>query len=204
MKKTTIIAFLLVACMATMCFVGGTFAKYTSTVSSNADTAKVAKWSFTDGNNGDAEIIGDSVTFNLFDTVADLDTVDDDDDNDASVSDGATPIIAPGTKGAFAFDITNASEVDATYTITFTVVNANNIPIVITYGGNDYTWTDGAFKYDDTVLTITGNVAKGADITDALNWKWAFERADNSLDTALGIQEATISITANCTFTQVD
>ena len=41
--KKTIIAMLLVACCITACFVGGTFAKYTSTASGSA-VATVAKW----------------------------------------------------------------------------------------------------------------------------------------------------------------
>ena len=206
--KRTIISILLVACLATMCFVGGTFAKYTSTVSSAAETAKVAKWSFTEDSE---DILDGSITFDLFNTVGDTDAVGDDAENDDDVADagsGNPAIIAPGTTGAFAFDITNASEVNATYSIAFTVTNANNIPIVITYNETAYAWdkTAGAFKNGENVLTVSGFVDMGTDITDELTWTWAFETSgdQNTADTTLGKTEATISITATCTFTQVD
>ena len=66
MKKFRIVALLLVMCLASSCFVGGTFAKYSSTAE-GSDSAVVARWSIdVDGTDIAVE---DTVAFDLFATV---------------------------------------------------------------------------------------------------------------------------------------
>ena len=59
-----LVALLAVAMMFTMCFVGGTFAKYTSSAT-GSDSARVAKWSFKVSETDIAQ--STSINFNLFD-----------------------------------------------------------------------------------------------------------------------------------------
>ena len=103
-------SFLLVLTLMTSCFVGSTFAKYTSTASGTA-TATVAKWSI---KVGDTDIVAtDTVTFDLFATVNDTDGSDEGD-----VLDGK---VAPGTQGSFTIELKNESEVTANYVIALSV-----------------------------------------------------------------------------------
>lgn len=171
-------------------FVSNTFAKYTSTVT-GSDTAKVAKWAFTIeaekfGKEGKA--FTEKFAFNLFDSI--VDTVDG--NPDAHV---AANVIAPGTKGTFDLNITNNSEVNATYEIDFTVTNGSNIPLEFTVDGADN---------GNTLTNIEAvELAKGASTTITIAWEWPFE-GDDGLDTSLGINEATITVEAEMQFTQVD
>ena len=67
-----LVAVLAVTMMFTMCFVGGTFAKYTSSAT-GTDTATVAKWSFKVGETDIATT--DTFTFDLFKTIKDSDGI---------------------------------------------------------------------------------------------------------------------------------
>ena len=138
MKKRSIIAVLCILVLATSCFVGSTFAKYTSTVEGSS-TATVATWKFTDANAADVTsniVVPNAATgevvFDLFDVSAIVDTVDGNDD--ADVADG---VIAPGTRGHFSFNVKNESQVNATYAITFTV--AGTVKDVIARSGMNIT-----------------------------------------------------------------
>lgn len=181
MKKRTIIGMLLVACCATMCFVGGTFAKYTSNVENSA-TAVVAKWEVGAGNL--------AASFNLFEHT-DTNTV--------------SGKIAPGTSGSFAFNVSNKSEVTANYAITFTVQNENNIPVKFY---SDSSFTTEITDTDGTYNAVSGTLAIGSttEQTDeaTIYWQWIFD-GDDAADTSLGTAgTASITVAASVVFTQVD
>lgn len=194
-----LVALLAVAMMFTMCFVGGTFAKYTSSVSGN-DTARVALWKFNFG--GDNTQIGQILTFNLFDytdTNVDVNGLNDNE-----------KVIAPGTSGHFLLELENKSEVNAKYTIELTETNAGDIPIQYSLDGT--TWTDSVAELtlnSWTDLTINVNDHP----THTVYWRWVFEgttpgahagQTDDS-DTSLGITgTAKVTIVAKITVTQVD
>lgn len=206
MKKRTIISLLLVACLATMCFVGGTFAKYTSTAT-GSDIATVAKWSIEVENEQIAVTPNTTIAFNLFDTINDTDNTADETDVDDN-------LIAPGTAGSFALDIENLSEVNAKYTITLAETNDGGIPLQYSVDGT--TWKDSVAELTMTALTdVAIDMNDGAD-TKTIYWRWVFEgttegaHADqtDATDTALGIAARTeapqVTIAATITVTQVD
>ncbi len=186
-----IVAVLAVTMMFTMCFVGGTFAKYTSSAS-GSDSARVAKWSF---EVNDTEIATtQTFTFNLFDTIKDSNGTDD--ETDMSPVDGS--IIAPGTQGSFQIKLENLSEVNATYAIDYTVTNTNSIPVKFSVDGGT-NWTE-----DLADVTATNIAHTSGTVTITVQWKWDFE-GNNVRDTALGYTATdTITVAAAVTATQVD
>ena len=105
-NRTMRVAVLMLALsLITCCFVGSTFAKYTSSVSGN-DTVSVAKWhiGYLDKTTVDATEVNfkdaTNVTFDLFNTIKE-------DDGLAAEGDVKTGLIAPGTSGSFSMDILN-------------------------------------------------------------------------------------------------
>ena len=177
---------LLALAIMTSCFVGGTFAKYTSTANGTA-TATVAKWSFKQGT---TELEGDdTVTFNLFETIKE-------EDGSADESAVVTGLIAPGTSGAFALEITNDSEVNAKYSISYTVETTDSVNVPIEFSTDGTTW--GSLQnVVDEALEI------GEDVTINVQWRWAFTGNDTT-DTTAGKAAPTVTVTAAVTFTQVD
>ena len=190
-----LVAVLAVTMMFTMCFVGGTFAKYTSS-GTGTDTATVAKWSFKVG--GTDIATSDTFTFDLFNTII-KDSNGTDNETDMSPVDGT--IIAPGTQGSFDLVLTNASPVTAQYAIDYTVTNNNDIPVKFSVDGGT-TWTNDLADVaasNDTILAV-GSEKK----TITVQWKWAFDEND-TIDTDLGkVGTATLEVSAKVTATQVD
>ena len=200
MKKNTfmrVASALLVAVLPTTCAIAGTFAKYTTEVEASA-TARVAKWAFT----LEGASIANDFTFDLFDYTdgnVDVNGLNDD-----------AKVIAPGTTGEFAIDLTNNSEVNAQYTISFEETNANNIPLQYSLNGQD--WVDSLAE-----LTVTGitdvAINMGASDTVTIYWRWVFEGTTNGAhagqtdvtDTTLGVDgTATVTIKATVLVEQVD
>ena len=105
-----LVAVLAVTMMFTMCFVGGTFAKYTSS-GTGTDSATVAKWSFKVGEIDIATT--DTFTFDLFKTIKDTNGTD----NESYMSSVDGTIIASGTQGSFELVLTNASQLSKNKTI---------------------------------------------------------------------------------------
>lgn len=140
----------LVLSLITSSLVGGTFAKYTSTVAGN-DTARVAKFDF-DVKSGTDALTKTGTAIDLFATV-----------NDTGVFAGADgknvnteKLVAPGVEGSFGLIVTNRSEVavKANLTITETAANGtdpNIVPIIYAY--TDPTTNEVTFWSD--VLTDT-------------------------------------------------
>ena len=173
--------------LVSLSLVSGTWAKYTSTVSGE-DSARVAKWAW---NYKGANLVSDTVAFDLFATINDT-------GNSADETDVADGLIAPGTSGSFTFSFENESEVTADYTVDYTVTNVNNIPVKFSVDGT--TWTDD-------LADITGRLAINDPAKEVtIQWKWDFERTDgDAYDTNLGVYGAAeIKVRAEITFVQVD
>ena len=186
-----LVAVLAVVMMFTMCFVGGTFAKYTSS-GTGTDSATVAKWDIRV--NGSEIATSDTFTFDLFQTITDSDLTSA--ETDIAPADGS--IIAPGTSGKFSIAIQNLSQVNATYAIDYTVTNTGNIPVEFSTNGTD--WKTNIDELDVTGITI----GLGTDTTVTVQWKWAFDGNDTT-DTNLGKDgTATLEVSAKVTATQVD
>lgn len=188
-----LVAVLAVTMMFTMCFVGGTFAKYTSSAT-GTDSATVARWDIKVGGTNIAT--NDTFTFDLFKTIKDSNGTDD--EADMSPVDGT--IIAPGTRGSFDIVIKNDSEVNATYAIDYTVTNNDHIPVKFSVDGTN--WFD-----DINDLDVSGvAISMGATATVRVQWMWEFERTGgDATDTSLGsAATATLTVVANVTATQVD
>lgn len=191
MKKNRLMriaALLLVLTLATSCFVGGTFAKYTSTTEAT-DTARVALWKFTIDENGDENVAStETFTFDLFNTVKEIG--EDADDAEVKNTSDEFAIIAPGTTGSFDVVLTNKSEVTAEYKYAF-AVDAAGVPLEFSTNGTDG-WTGDIATLDkDTFTTINMD----GTVTITLYWRWAFERGagaaeietNNDADTTLGL-----------------
>ncbi len=164
MKKARNILVVTLMLLAVLSFgsVANTYAKYTSPADLS-DTAKVAKW--------DIEVGGEKI----WDASANL-----------SVALFTDDIIAPGSEGSATIPtITNKSEVDATYSITFSELkNESGIPLEYSTD-NGTTWNS-----IDDVEAITGTIAKGdtVTLTNAIKWRWAYYVSDtqDGVDTGLG------------------
>lgn len=215
MKKTKLMRaalLLLVLTLVTSCFVGGTFAKYT-TRAEGSDTARVAKWG--------VEITANGATFankyatdtgNVVGTIA-----------NSVVS--ADKVIAPGTKGNMVgMTITGTPEVavSVNYAANFkvegwTVDDKFYCPLQIKVGS---TMIDGV-KFNNAVAfenavnteisTYNKNYAAGTDLstasvtTPSVSWEWPFS-VDDTKDTALGNLPIApnVSLEVTTTVTQID
>ena len=199
MKKNTMLrtaSILLVAVLLTTCAISGTFAKYTSTAA-GSDAARVAVWDI------DVEGVGietKSFTFDLFNTV--LDTKDGNSETDVKVGTNET-IIAPGTKGSFEINLTNASEVNATYDIAYTITNTAGIPLKFSTNGTTWETNIAQLNVTGEAIAMTNGAAS---IT--VYWQWDYTNgttAGDEADTALGLDGThTVTVTATVTATQVD
>ncbi len=195
--KFTLLVLLLT--ILAMCLVFGTYAKYTTTFSGN-DSAVVAKWVVSDG--------GALANLDIFDVSKIYDTEGTDYANgvdDTDVINGTdNGIIAPGTWGFFTYNLSNDSDVTATYEIDYTVDEKGVYLLWSVDGGT--TWTDDLADVTATTLNV------GEDVDVTVHWKWSFE-ADttaagqtDAADTALGMaaQPASPTMAIKATFTQVD
>ena len=160
-------------------------------------------------------------TFNLFDTIYETDGRI---ENHVAAANGTDKVIAPGTGGSFDIVLLNQSEVDAEFTIDYTVTNTANIPVKFSVDGGS-TWTDSladvsatslsknsTATVEDDPLTLEEDESEAGDETTiTVMWKWDFERgttphtSEDAADTELGHSgTATLSVEAVITATQVD
>ena len=204
-QKVLTIALLVFAAIGSY-FIAGTYAKYTSDIS-GSDSAGVAKWSWTINNSTIDSVAAANAgyTFNLFDTVKDSNLTSDE-------TDVASGLIAPGTSGSFDIDITNNSEVNATYAIVFTETNNGSIPIEYSSDGSTWVTTVGSLNVSATAINMGASST-----TKTVYWRWAITGSQSTnytstqtdeTDTALGFgantSPATVQVTATVTVTQVD
>lgn len=154
----------LVLSLITSSLVGGTFAKYTSTVAGN-DTARVAKFDF-DVKSGTDALTKTGTTINLFATVNDTGVFADADGKNVNTE----KLVAPGVEGSFGLVVTNRSEVavKANLTITETAANGtdpNTVPIIYAYTDpttNKVTFWSGVLT-DKTQPILLHELAAGKD-----------------------------------------
>lgn len=205
-KKMSLLVALVFAVVLTGYSVSGTYAKYTSQ-SVGTDTARVAKWAFTIGDSTSST--DKDFTFDLFKTVGDTNAPTAD---DTDVKNGTNEnIIAPGTEGQFEIELANNSEVNAKYSVVYTVTNANNIPVEFTIDGTNWTKDLATLNVTDKAINMDG----GED-SIIVRWRWTFVGASSAnfndgsqtdeTDTALGeaATAPTIEVKATITANQVD
>lgn len=215
MKKTKLMRaalLLLVLTLVTSCFVGGTFAKYT-TRAEGSDTARVAKWGVVITAHGEAfaETYATD-TENVAGTIA-----------NSVVS--ANKVVAPGTKGNMVgMTITGTPEVavNVSYAANFkvegwTVGDSFYCPLQIKVGRtmiDGATFTDAAAferAVNTEISTYSEKYAAGTDLstasvtTPSVSWEWPFS-VDDTKDTALGNLPIapTVSLEVTTTVTQID
>lgn len=217
MKKTKLMRaalLLLVLTLITSCFVGGTFAKYTTSATSS-DTARVAKWGFTANNSS-------VVLTDLFK-----------DAYDQNVQ-GKADVIAPGTTNSanfkFEYNTTNngatAPEVAYNFTVSTTgstcdqsIQDNANIKWKLDEGQWG-TWTEllaaiDALDGDKTYAAgELPEAFKNGNDEHTVAWKWAFETTTNDgvdaaqdkADTDMGNAAAlaTVKLVITVAATQLD
>ncbi|MCQ2487743.1 MAG: hypothetical protein MJ143_00500 [Clostridia bacterium] len=196
MKKNTIFriaAVVLMCALVTACFASSTFARYANEAK-GSDSVTVAKWAF-EVNGKDIATNDQSsettVDFKLFDTI--LDTKD-----GATEKDVTAEKIAPGTKGSFAFELKNTSEVTVAYNVALKVTNAKNVPVKF--------YTDAAMENEITdftkALSNDALAIGAADENKTIYWQWVY--GENVDDNVYGIETPSITVEATVTATQVD
>ena len=196
-NRTTRVATLLLALtLITCCFVGSTFAKYTSSTTGN-DFVTVAKWQIAVNGTDITAATNNEPTFDLFATNSNYD--------DATRKDVADDRVALGTSGSFAMTVTNNAEVNAEYTVEFTVA----FPAGLTSSGFKF-YSDAAMTNEITavgdVYTVIADdfILMGA--TETINVYWAWDFAGD--DTAVGILaqngETKVTVAPTITVEQVD
>lgn len=171
----------LVVGVMSMSMIGGTLAKYASTVSSTGQV-QVAKWDVSFKK--DSKEYADTVAFDLTDTAIDSKLKD-------------TNLIAPGSKGSFTLEINPGStEVGIDYQIKLDV--KQNLPITFKVD-NDELPADGIYK--DKIAKDTT-----AAITKTVSWEWADGDAttdntygENTALTTTKVDAVTVTLTAEQT-----
>lgn len=184
--------FVLLITIVAVCLVSGTYAKYTSTVTGEAE-AVVAKWTIEVNDNEITTDEDGKVTFNLFSTINDTDgaTVE---------TDVKTGLIAPGTSGNFAFKIDNLSEVNAEYTIELGIDNPSSVPLQFSTDGGQ-TWKDIITEVNITKQPIAMETGTK---TVNVQWRWVFEGDHTHLGIEAQTEAPKVTVDATITVEQVD
>lgn len=204
-----IVAVLAVTMMFTMCFVGGTFAKYVTSANVNDNQAQVAKWG--------VAVTAQDTENTLFKTTYDTDNASVSGSiTDSVVSSSAAKLVAPGTEGGvLKFSVKGTPEVAVNVSFAMTVNSdvkigkdsekaaelglstADYTPVVFTLKKKDVvtpvaqgTLTD--IKNYLEGATISKDYAANTDLSTTfgeyeLTWAWAFGTGDTDVkDTYLG------------------
>ena len=203
MKKTKtmrIAVLMLALSLLTCCFVGSTFAKYTSEATGSS-SVQVAKWEIYVNTDEELSVADPTISFDLFETIL---------DSDGEAEDDVLPErIAPGTSGSFTLTITNNSDVNAKYWITFEeTANALNVPVV--YSTVAPAQAQSSDWKEIAELSILGENDNGTPIamtdgamTVTVYWMWDFDGDDTSI--GIAAQEAnTVEVSATVKVEQVD
>lgn len=207
-RKKAVIAALLLALIALLCFGGYTFAKYVTSDRSTG-TAQVAKWGYTMDIDA-SKLFGKNYKF---DGVAS--TVTAQTDGVTVKASGDYNVIAPGTTGSMTFKIKGQAEVKALIAMGITpekdvvlkMQNAGGKKIeynpvkwtlkkngVVMPGAGNTTLTEvAAHFHSDPVLGVKAAGTVVEETTYELIWVWAFEGTEtfhgvtvDELDTILG------------------
>ena len=166
-KLTKVAIFALLIAIVAIVLVSGTYARYTTSLT-GTDSVQIAKWAW-NISGADIDANTTSYTLDLFSTIKDTATYGT--TNEANVIDGK---IAPGTTGAFDIQITNKSEVNAEYSVTFG--EENPLGAAIEYS------TDGGANWGTVaVLDVdTTAIAQNETVTVPVQWRWAFTAEGNA------------------------
>ena len=166
-KLTKVAIFALLIAIVAIVLVSGTYAKYTTSLT-GTDSVQIAKWAW-NISGADIDANTTSYTLDLFSTIKDTATYGT--TNEANVIDGK---IAPGTTGAFDIQITNKSEVNAEYSVTFGEENPLGAAI-------EYSTDGGASWGTVAVLDVdTTAIAQNETVTVPIQWRWAFTADGNA------------------------
>jgi len=196
-KLVSITAIVFLLTLIAVALVSDTYAKYTTTVD-GSDTAIVAKWDVSDGDAFEQIDLFDASK--IYDTngVTDYTAagVNDTDVKDATT--GADGIVAPGTWGKFSYTLSNNSDVNAVYSVSYT---ANEAGVPLEWSNDGTTWqTDIASLNSNTKTIAMGTTNE----TVTLYWRWVFAGNDTT-DTTLGeAGTAKPTVDLAVTFTQAD
>lgn len=195
-KLVKLMAFVLLVTVLAIILVSGTYAKYT-TSATGTDTAKVALWSIKINDEDIAKAETKELTVDLFSTITNTDGTD---EKNVSKTDGS--LIAPGTMGSFNLvSIENASEVNATYSVTYTLTGAEGIPLQFTTTkDNEGSWSNSLPSVNVTNADLkAGAKADGT----VVYWRWAFDGNDET-DTNLGTTTPTVTLKASVSVEQAN
>ena len=118
-------------------------------------------------------------------------------------------VIAPGTGGSYTFSLNNSSDLNSNYQVWLEAdlsTGASGIPIEFRMSGSDG-WTDGKGEWltadELNKITARKNLYSGKSTEYTLYWRWAFERGEDSVDTAYGnMQAGTGNTTENTNVSQ--
>lgn len=118
-------------------------------------------------------------------------------------------VIAPGTGGSYTFSLNNTSNLNSNYQVWLEAdlsLGASGIPIEFRMSGSDG-WTDGKGEWltadELNKITARKNLYSGKSTEYTLYWRWAFERGEDSVDTAYGnMQAGTGNTTENTNVSQ--
>lgn len=173
--------------LVTGSLVGGTFAKYTSTVTGTGK-ATVAAWKIAMKEGEKNAITSDKFNFDLINL-----------NSGAASEDGK---IAPGSKGEIQFTIDGTgTQVEYTYSVSADITSLGSVPIKF--------YSDEA-RTPDKEITFTGNtaeVASGEVLLDSeskvktASIYWAWDSTTDTADTTLGEAETAITGTIDVSIT---
>lgn len=189
-KLSKLLMIVLILAVLSLMLIVGTYAKYTTKLTSDNTTTAIAKWAWTIG----TEDINSGTTtfsFDLFGSI--LDTVDD--NTETNVVSGK---IAPGTEGSVEITIANKSDVDATYAITFEETNPLNANIKYSLDGTTYGDISSLNISTTEIAKTTGTASK------TIYWKWEFNGDDTQVGFNAATADATVTVLATLDLTQVD
>ena len=198
-KTVKFMALVLFVTILAIILVSGTYAKYT-TSATGSDTATVAKWSIKLCNEDIAKSTEKTFTIDLFSTITNTDGSE---EKNVKKTDGS--LIAPGTMGSFTLlSLKNESEVNAKYSVTYTLSNESGVPLEFTTNKDD----ESSWKSDFTAVNVSNEaLATDATATTAtVYWRWAFTKdtARDTSDTTLGTTTPTVTLTAKIDVEQAD
>lgn len=179
---------LLTLTLITSCFVGGTFAKYT-TSADGYDTARVAHWGF--------GAVTENTLEGLFNTSADTGVLSSNGDN----------IIAPGTGGEITFTFVNETNATTAPEVAYEIIVSTDASDPMSAaleaqlrftldGGTELTWSQLLAAIEDLAYTDGSNqyaagtpvpAAFGVGATHKITWKWSFDANDD--DSSFGNKE---------------
>lgn len=166
--------------LVTTCLMGGTLAKYTTTVSGTG-AADVAAWKIAFAHDSDAKT--SDYTFTLADTGT----------NKTNVTANK---VAPGSTGSFVVSIDGAgTEVAFDYTIKIDTANLNGVPIKF-YSDQSMTNEIPSNGLTDSVTVDAASKKK----EQTIYWAWDTTSTDTA-DTAIGTAEGTSDGSKTGTFT---